>query len=55
VIREAEEAVRKGCDPLADIRGPVEFKRQVAAVLFRRALKIAWQRAEGKEVEAGHV
>lgn len=55
VIREAEESVRKDCEPLADIRGSVEFKRQVAGVLFRRALKIALRRAQGEEVEAGHV
>jgi len=55
LIQEAEASVRKECEPFADIRGPAEFKRQVAGVLFRRALRIALRRAEGEEVEARHV
>ena len=54
-IAEAEELVRQECDLIADLRGASEFKRHVAGVLFRRALRIALRRAEGEEVEAGHV
>lgn len=55
VIVEAQELVQQDCEPFADIRGTVEFKRHLAGVLFRRALGIALQRAEGKEVETVHV
>lgn len=54
-IAEAEESVRRECEPFADIRGSVEFKRHVAGVLFQRSLKIAVRRAQGERVEAGHV
>lgn len=54
-IQEAQESVRSECEPLPDIRGSAEFKRQVASVLFRRALGIAVRRAQGEKVEAGHV
>lgn len=55
IIREAEESIRQECDPFADLRGSAEFKRHVAGVFFRRSLNIAVRRAQGEEVEAGHV
>ncbi len=32
--------------PFADLRGSEDYKREVAQVLFRRALKLAWERAQ---------
>jgi carbon-monoxide dehydrogenase medium subunit len=55
LIGEAQRCVEKDCEPFADIRGTVEFKRHLAGVLFRRALKIAVDRAQGKEVETVYV
>jgi carbon-monoxide dehydrogenase medium subunit len=54
-LREAQQLVEEECDPIADIRGTVDYKRHLAGVLFRRALPIAIDRAEGKEVETVHV
>jgi aerobic carbon-monoxide dehydrogenase medium subunit len=53
--RDAALLVEESCDPFADVRGTVEFKRHLAGVLFRRALEIAVDRAQGKEVETIHV
>lgn len=46
----AEEAGRRAaaaCSPISDARGTAEYRRQVTAVLVRRALRIAWLRATG--------
>jgi carbon-monoxide dehydrogenase medium subunit len=55
LIREAQGLVETDCDPIADIRGTVEFKRHLAGVLFRRAVEIAAHRAQGKKVDTAHV
>jgi len=41
-------ACEAACNPIDDKRGTVEFRTEVAAVLARRAAKIAFQRAGGK-------
>jgi carbon-monoxide dehydrogenase medium subunit len=45
--REAAEQVRTVVEPNDDVRGTVEFKRDMAVVFARRALLIAAQRAAG--------
>ena len=42
--------LREEVHPLPDLRGSAEYKREVAGVLFRRALILAWERA-GKSGE----
>ncbi|MEA2661731.1 MAG: dehydrogenase flavoprotein C-terminal domain, partial [Chloroflexota bacterium] len=36
-----------GCEPVSDLRGPAEYKRDVVRVLTDRALHIALARARG--------
>ena len=43
-IRAAADAARKLADPVADTRGSVEFKKDMAGVLVRRALVTACER-----------
>jgi carbon-monoxide dehydrogenase medium subunit len=43
-IRAAADAARKLADPVADPRGSVEFKKDMAGVLVRRALVAAFER-----------
>ncbi|MFL5842759.1 MAG: FAD binding domain-containing protein [Thermoleophilaceae bacterium] len=38
------------CAPIADTRGPVDYKRHLAGVLTKRALRRATGRAQGQEV-----
>jgi carbon-monoxide dehydrogenase medium subunit len=37
------------CAPIADTRGPVDYKRHLAGVLTKRALRRATDRAHGRE------
>ena len=46
LLDEAASAARKVCSPIDDKRGTGEFRTKVAGVLTRRAIKIAWKRAE---------
>jgi carbon-monoxide dehydrogenase medium subunit len=46
-IREAAELAAKDCQPTADLRGSVEYKRALVRVLTQRALQQALQRATG--------
>jgi len=46
VLAALAEAASAVCDPINDKRGTIEFRTQVAGVLARRAMTIAWQRAE---------
>jgi carbon-monoxide dehydrogenase medium subunit len=46
-IREASELAAKDCQPTADLRGSVEYKRALVRVLTQRALQQALQRATG--------
>jgi aerobic carbon-monoxide dehydrogenase medium subunit len=45
----AAELAAEDCDPVADQRGSVEYKRHLAGELTRRALRIAAARALGEE------
>jgi len=49
------EAVREAGDPQTDIRGSAEYKRSLVAVLAKRAIQAAVQRAQGKHVEVSHI
>ncbi len=46
-IGQAVEAAMAATDPAADLRGPVEFKRQMAGVMTGRACLAALSRAKG--------
>jgi carbon-monoxide dehydrogenase medium subunit len=50
LFAEAGEIAAADCQPFADGRGPVDYKRHLAGVLTRRALGRATARALGKEV-----
>jgi aerobic carbon-monoxide dehydrogenase medium subunit len=49
LFAEAGEIAAADCQPFADGRGPVDYKRHLAGVLTRRALSRATARALGKE------
>jgi carbon-monoxide dehydrogenase medium subunit len=46
-IAAAAAAAAKGCQPVSDLRGPAEYKRDVTRVLTDRAINIAITRARG--------
>ena len=54
-IDEAERLVREAAQPFDDTRGSVDYKRHLAGVLFRRAVAVAIDRAQGKEVISRHL
>lgn len=54
-LGEVMEAVREAGDPQPDIRGSAEYKRSLVAVLAKRAIQAAVQRAQGKHVEVSHI
>jgi carbon-monoxide dehydrogenase medium subunit len=45
----AGEMAAEDCDPVADQRGSVQYKRHLAGELTRRALRLAAARALGEE------
>lgn len=47
LLKKAGEALMAEISPLSDLRGPAEYKREVAGALFRRAFHAAWERARG--------
>ena len=47
VIKAAGEAAAQECDPSADLRGSVEYKRDMVRVLTMRAIRQAAERAKG--------
>lgn len=47
VLEQAGQAAADECDPSADLRGSVEYKRDMARVLTKRAIRKAAERAEG--------
>jgi carbon-monoxide dehydrogenase medium subunit len=48
LIDEAAEACREHVSPIDDVRGTAEYRRDMSAVLVRRALREAWRRAGGE-------
>ena len=48
ILVEVAAAARAACEPIDDKRGTIEFRLHVAGILAKRAIKIAWQRAEVK-------
>jgi carbon-monoxide dehydrogenase medium subunit len=47
VIEAAGQAAGQECDPSGDLRGSVEYKRDVTRVLVKRAIRTAAERAQG--------
>lgn len=47
VLEAAGQAAANECDPSADLRGSVDYKRDMARVLTKRAIRKAAERAEG--------
>lgn len=45
LVEKAGEALMGEIEPLADLRGSPDYKREVARALFQRALASAWERA----------
>jgi carbon-monoxide dehydrogenase medium subunit len=45
VLEAAGQAAARECDPSADLRGSVEYKRDVTRVLLKRAVRAAAERA----------
>jgi carbon-monoxide dehydrogenase medium subunit len=48
VLEAAGQAAAAECDPSPDLRGSVDYKRDLTRVLFKRAAKRAMQRAKGE-------
>lgn len=55
LLARAAELVQDACEPFADTRGSVDYKRSLAGVLFRRAFRQACRRASGEELPTLHV
>jgi carbon-monoxide dehydrogenase medium subunit len=53
-IQRAADAAREAAEPQSDMRGSAEYKRALAAALVKRAIGIAFRRARGERIEAGH-
>jgi carbon-monoxide dehydrogenase medium subunit len=49
VLEAAGQAAAAECDPSGDLRGPVEYKRDLVRVLLKRAVSRAVARAEGSQ------
>jgi CO/xanthine dehydrogenase FAD-binding subunit len=45
LLEAAGEAVKGEVDPLTDHRGSAAYKREMAAVMVRRAVRQAWEAA----------
>jgi len=52
-LARAGQAATAACNPIDDMRGTIEYRRKVAAVLTRRAAAIAGERAERAEHATG--
>jgi carbon-monoxide dehydrogenase medium subunit len=50
LLEEVGALASRECSPIADTRGPVDYKRHLAGVLTKRALRRATARALGQEV-----
>jgi len=54
-IASAAEAARAAADPQPDMRGSVDYKRQLVVALVKRAIQIAARRARGEQIEGAHL
>jgi len=54
-VAAAAEAGQAAADPQPDMRGSVEYKRNLIGALVQRAIGIALRRARGEQVESGHI
>jgi carbon-monoxide dehydrogenase medium subunit len=54
-VSAAAEAARAAADPQPDMRGSVDYKRQLVAALVKRAIHIAERRARGEQIEGHHL
>ena len=54
-IQAAVEAARAAADPQPDIRGSIDYKRDLVAALVRKAIECASRRARGERVEVSHI
>ena len=54
-IDAAVEAARAAAEPQSDMRGSAEYKRELVAVLLRKAMDTAIRRSRGERVEGGHI
>jgi aerobic carbon-monoxide dehydrogenase medium subunit len=54
-IARAAEAAQAAADPQPDMRGSAQYKRRLVGSLVKRAIEIAARRANGEQVEAGHI
>ncbi len=52
-LETAGRAAAAQCDPAADLRGPVEYKRDLVRVLTKRAVRRAFERAQQGLPEGG--
>ena len=52
LLKEVASAASAECDPLADIRGSVDYKRHLIGVLLRRTVAVALRRAGAKREQA---
>jgi carbon-monoxide dehydrogenase medium subunit len=48
-LEKVAAAASASCNPINDKRGTIEFRRQVAGVLAKRAVKQAAERARGRK------
>jgi carbon-monoxide dehydrogenase medium subunit len=48
IFAEAARAASARLEPDSDIHATADYRREVAAVLVRRALELAWQRSGGR-------
>ncbi|MDQ7088004.1 MAG: hypothetical protein Q9Q13_09185 [Acidobacteriota bacterium] len=48
LLEQAGRVAAEAAEPISDIRGSVEYRREIVAVLTRRALAEAAARAEGR-------
>lgn len=54
-ISAAAEAARAAADPQPDMRGSVDYKRQLVSALVKKAINTAARRARGEHIEGHHL
>ena len=55
VVSAAAEAARAAADPQPDMRGSVDYKRQLVSALVKKAIETAARRARGEQIEGHHI